>query len=149
MMVDGSWWIGCWPPRRGSGTKQDDLARAVGSSGRVLGRELSRETTEQLGRKTEGWIAGLRLAALSMRRLGQALGCEAMSLYNHVANKDDILDGIVERVLAEIPLPADDGDWKEEMRQRAIAARRIFLRHPWAIGLLEDRHAGSSPARPP
>lgn len=85
--------------------------------------------------------------ALSMRKLAAELGYEVMSLYNHVANKDDILDGIVERVLAEIPLPADDGDWKEEMRERAVAARRIFLRHPWAIGLLEARHAGSSPAR--
>jgi AcrR family transcriptional regulator len=87
------------------------------------------------------------IEALSMRRIGKMLGVEGMALYNHVANKDDILDGIVERVLAEIPLPADDGDWKEEMRERAVAARRIFLRHPWAIGLLEARHAGSSPAR--
>ncbi len=85
--------------------------------------------------------------ALSMRRIGRKLGVEGMALYNHVANKDEILDGIVERVLAEIPLPADDGDWKEEMRERAVAARRVFLRHSWAIGLLEARYAGSSPAR--
>ena len=87
------------------------------------------------------------LDAVSMRRIGKALGVEGMALYNHVANKDEILDGIVELVLAEIPLPVDDGDWKEEMRERAVAARRIFLRHPWAIGLLEARYAGSSPAR--
>ena len=87
------------------------------------------------------------IEALSMRRIGKALGVEGMALYNHVANKDEILDGIVERVLAEIPLPSMDGDWKQEMRERAGAARRVFLRHPWAIGLLEARHAGSSPAR--
>lgn len=87
------------------------------------------------------------LEALSMRRIGKALGVEGMALYNHVANKDAILDGIVERVLAAIPIPSPDGDWREEMRERAVAARRIFLQHPWAIGLLEARHANSSPAR--
>lgn len=87
------------------------------------------------------------LEALSMRRIGKALGVEGMALYNHVASKDDILDGIIERVLAEIPDPSTEADWKDEMRERAVAARRLFLRHPWAIGLLEARHAGSSPAR--
>jgi AcrR family transcriptional regulator len=87
------------------------------------------------------------LEALTMRRIGKALDVEGMALYNHVANKDDILDGIVERVLVEIPLPAIEGDWQAEMRERAAAARRVFLRHPWAIGLLEARYAGSSPAR--
>lgn len=87
------------------------------------------------------------LEALSMRRIGKALGVEGMALYNHVANKDDILDGIVERVLAEIPMPVADGDWKAEMRARAVGARRVFLRHPWAIGLLEARYADSSPIR--
>jgi AcrR family transcriptional regulator len=85
--------------------------------------------------------------ALSMRGIGKRLGVEGMALYNHVANKDDILDGIVDRVLDEIPRPSLDGDWKVEMRTRAVAARTIFLRHPWAIGLLEARHAGSSPTR--
>jgi AcrR family transcriptional regulator len=87
------------------------------------------------------------LEAISMRRIGRALGVEGMALYNHVANKDAILDGIVERVLAEIPPPPVGGDWRWGMRARAVAARQVFLRHPWAIGLLEARHAGSSPAR--
>jgi AcrR family transcriptional regulator len=87
------------------------------------------------------------LDVVSMRRIGKELGVEGMALYNHVANKDDVLDGIVERVLTEIPLPAADGEWKHEMRNRATAARRVFLQHPWAIGLLEARYAGSSPAR--
>lgn len=87
------------------------------------------------------------LAALSMRRLGQALGVEAMSLYNHVANKDAILDGIVEQVLAEIDLPRPGEAWRVAMKRRASSAREVFSRHPWAIGLLEARTANSSPNR--
>jgi AcrR family transcriptional regulator len=87
------------------------------------------------------------LDAVSMRRIGKALGVEGMALYNHVADKDDILDGIVERVLTEIPLPSTDTDWREAMRARAEAARSVFLRHPWAVGLLEARAANSSTAR--
>jgi AcrR family transcriptional regulator len=62
-----------------------------------------------------------------------------MSLYHYVANKDEILDGIVDLVFSEIDLPAADGDWQSEMRRRAISARRVLRRHPWAIGLLEPR----------
>lgn len=87
------------------------------------------------------------LQAVSMRRIGKALGVEGMALYNHVADKDDILDGIVGRVLAEVPVPATDQDWREAMRNRAEAARSVFLRHPWAIGLLEARHTDSSDDR--
>jgi AcrR family transcriptional regulator len=87
------------------------------------------------------------LEAVSMRRIGKELGVEGMALYNHVADKDAILDGIVERVLGEIPLPSAGGDWKEAMRDRAAAARRVFLAHPWAIGLLEARYGNSSAAR--
>lgn len=87
------------------------------------------------------------LDALSMRRIGKKLGVEGMALYNHVANKDEILDGIVELVLGKIPYPSPDGDWRDEMRRRAVAARKVFLLHPWAMGLLEARHAGSSPTR--
>jgi AcrR family transcriptional regulator len=81
----------------------------------------------------------LGLATLSMRRLGQALGVEAMSLYNHVANKDEILDGIVELVVGEIRLPVPGEEWKEAMRNRAISAREMLLRHPWATGIMESR----------
>ena len=77
--------------------------------------------------------------ALSMRKLGQGLGVEAMSLYNHVANKDDMLDGMVDLVFGEIGLPTRGADWKTAMRQRATSAREVLARHPWAIGLLESR----------
>lgn len=74
-----------------------------------------------------------------MRRLGAELGVEAMSLYKHVANKDEILDGIVELVVSEIEVPSAGADWKEAMRRRAISARGVLSRHSWAIGLLEAR----------
>jgi AcrR family transcriptional regulator len=76
------------------------------------------------------------LEAVSMRRLGQALGVEAMSLYNHVANKDAILDGIVERVLAHIDLPAAGGDWESELRRCALSFHEALQRHPWACSLV-------------
>jgi len=79
------------------------------------------------------------LAALTMRRLGAELGVEAMSLYKHVANKEEILDGIVELVVGEIEIPSDGAAWKEAMRRRAISAREVLSRHSWAIGLLEAR----------
>lgn len=77
--------------------------------------------------------------ALSMRKLGQALGVEAMSLYNHVPNKEAILDGIVERVVSEIDLPESGDDWRGAMRERAIQTYRALLRHPWAASLIESR----------
>jgi AcrR family transcriptional regulator len=79
------------------------------------------------------------IEALSMRNLGQGLGVEAMSLYNHVANKDDILDGIVDLVFGEIGLPSEGADWKTAMRRRAISAHEALLRHRWAPSLMQSR----------
>ena len=79
------------------------------------------------------------IESLSMRKLGQELGVEAMSLYNHVANKDDILDGIVDEVVSEIEVPPIGDDWKAALRQRANSARAVLSRHPWATGLIESR----------
>lgn len=76
------------------------------------------------------------IASLSMRNLGDALGVEAMSLYRHVANKDDLLLGIVDLVAAEIEVPTIGGDWKAAMRRRAISAHTVLMRHPWATMLL-------------
>src|SRR5438876_3195425 len=81
------------------------------------------------------------VGALSMRKLGQVLGVEAMSLYNHVANKSDLLDGMIDIVFSEIGLPAGDMGWKSAMRQRAISAREALGRHHWAIGLMESRRS--------
>jgi AcrR family transcriptional regulator len=81
------------------------------------------------------------IGALSMRKLGEAVGVEAMSLYNHVASKGDLLDGMVDVVFSEIGLPAGDVGWKAAMRQRAISARETLARHRWAIGLMESRRS--------
>lgn len=77
--------------------------------------------------------------ALSMRKLAQELRVEAMSLYNHVANKDAVLDGIVELVVGEIALPTLHGDWKQSMRRRASSAHEVLMRHPWACMLIVSR----------
>lgn len=84
------------------------------------------------------------LAALTMRRLGQELGVEAMSLYKHVANKDEVLDGLVELVLGEFDTPAVDVGWREAMRRRAHAARAALARHPWAAVVIS--RSGPNPA---
>ena len=86
------------------------------------------------------------IESLTMRKLGLRLGVEAMSLYNHVANKDDLLDGVVDLVVSEIDLPADTTDWKAAMRARAISAWAVFSRHPWASALVDSRES-SGPAR--
>jgi len=86
------------------------------------------------------------LESLTMRELGLRLGVEAMSLYNHVAGKDDILDGMVDLVLSDIDLPSDTADWKEAMRRRAVSARAVFSLHPWASSLIDSRES-SGPER--
>jgi AcrR family transcriptional regulator len=76
------------------------------------------------------------IESLTMRKLGQALGVEAMSLYNHVAKKDDVLAGILELVVGEIDVPSREADWKVAIRQTAISAHEVLLRHPWACSLM-------------
>ncbi len=75
------------------------------------------------------------IESLSMRKLAERLGVEAMSLYNHIANKNDLLEGIVEAAAGEIVTPADDVDWKKAIHEVAISAHDALLRHPWASGL--------------
>ena len=113
------------------------------TSKRAIRREpLTRERVLQ---------AAIRLAdqggieSLSMRKLGQELGVEAMALYYHFANKDKVLDGIVDIVFSEIDLPDSGGDWKSAMRRRAISLRDALARHRWAIGMMESR-ANPGPA---
>jgi len=79
------------------------------------------------------------IAALSMRRLAEELGVEAMSLYHHFANKEAILDGMVDAVFGEIDFPTSRAGWRAAMLRRARSARAALLRHPWAIGLMESR----------
>ena len=79
------------------------------------------------------------IESLTMRKLGAELGVEAMSLYNHVANKDDLLDGMIDIVFSEIELPSSADHWKTAMRVRAISGREVLSRHPWATGLMDSR----------
>ncbi len=79
------------------------------------------------------------IESLSMRKLGLALGVEAMSLYNHVANKDEILDGIVDLVAGEVKVPSKRGGWKSAIRRSVISTHEVLLRHPWAGSLTVSR----------
>jgi AcrR family transcriptional regulator len=88
---------------------------------------------------------GAGLAALTMRSLARELGVKPMSLYHHVRNKEEILDGIVDAVFTEIDLPPPGADWRSAMRDRAVSARAALRRHPWAIPLMESR-ANPGPA---
>ncbi len=81
------------------------------------------------------------MSALTMRRLAEMLDVEAMSLYHHFANKDEILDGMIDHVFGEIELPAARATWKSAMRRRSNSVRAVLTRHPWAIGLMESRNA--------
>lgn len=113
------------------------------SRARSRRRPLSRDRVLQ---------AALRLVdkagveSLTMRRLARTLGVEAMSLYKHVASKGEVLDGLIDLVVAEIDVPPLGTEWRHAMRARAISARRVFLRHKWAAVLMESRLA-QSPVR--
>jgi AcrR family transcriptional regulator len=109
-----------------AGTRQKGRRRAALSRERVL-RTAIRLADER------------GLAELTMRKLAKELGVEAMSLYHHVANKDDLLDGMIDLVFAEIEPPAAGGDWKAELRKRAVSTRAALLRHRWAVGEMEGR----------
>jgi AcrR family transcriptional regulator len=88
------------------------------------------------------------IESLSMRNIARVLKVEAMSLYNHVADKGDIVDGIIDLVFGEIDLPPSELDWKTAMRHRAISARQVLMRHRWAVGLMESRkHPGPANLR--
>jgi AcrR family transcriptional regulator len=84
------------------------------------------------------------LEALTMRQLADDLGVAPMALYRHVANKDDLIDAMIDVVFGEIGLPSGGADWKTSMRQRAIALRDVLARHRWAIGLMESRRSPGS-----
>ena len=108
------------------------------------GTEISRQVRAPLSReRVLAEAAALAdesgIAALTMRRLADRLQVEPMSLYYHVANKDEILDGMVDIVFSEIALPSPDDGWKTAMRDRAASARVALRRHPWAIGRMESR----------
>jgi AcrR family transcriptional regulator len=79
------------------------------------------------------------IEALNMRKLSEELGVVPMALYKHVANKEELLDGMVDIVVGEIDPPASGGSWKDAIRRRILSARRSLQRHPWASGVIESR----------
>jgi AcrR family transcriptional regulator len=79
------------------------------------------------------------LARLTIRSLAGHLGVKPMAVYHYVANKEEILDGLVDLVFSEMELPRPEGDWRAEITKRAHSARRVLRQHAWAIGLLESR----------
>jgi AcrR family transcriptional regulator len=79
------------------------------------------------------------IEALSMRNLARGLGVVPMALYKHVANKDELLDGMIDVVVGEIDPPTEGTDWKTAIRERILSARRALLRHPWASRVIESR----------
>lgn len=108
--------------------------------------------TEQRGNSSDVGLSKQRVVAealrladregvdgLSMRRLAGALDAGAMSLYRYVASKDELIDAMIDVVFAEIELPPVDTDWQSAMRRRAVSARQVLARHPWAIGLIDSR----------
>ena len=111
--------------------KQTDTRRTPLSKERVLRAAIELADAEGID-------------ALSMRRLAKELGVEAMSLYNHVANKDEILAGILDLVASEFELPPDAGDWKAAMRLHAISSRDALLRHRWATSLWMSAQGGGT-----
>ncbi|MFC4502372.1 MULTISPECIES: TetR/AcrR family transcriptional regulator C-terminal domain-containing protein [Streptomyces] len=100
--------------------------RAPLSRGRVLGAAVALAD--------EGGVE-----ALSMRKIAQALGVVPMALYKHVANKNELLDGMIDVLVGEIDPPAGGTDWKTVVRGRVLSARRMLLRHPWAPEVIESR----------
>ncbi len=107
-------------------------ALSEGRSRRRLSREQVLNTA--INRADEGG-----LDALTMRSLAEELEVAPMALYNHIANKDDLIDAMVDVVFGEIGVPSGGGDWKTAMRRRSISVRDVLLRHRWAIGLMESR----------
>jgi AcrR family transcriptional regulator len=107
-------------------------------------RQLTPQTRETLNRDRV-LHAAVKLAdaggleTLSMRKLGEAVGVEAMSLYNHVADKEDLIDGMVDIVFGEIEVPDPEDGWRESMLRRARSMRHVLSRHRWAIALMESR----------
>ncbi len=113
-------------------TEAVSKARGRPKGGPLLTRE--RVLSAALGLADEHGIEDL-----SMRALAHVLGVEAMSLYNHVASKSDLLDGLVDLVFSEVDLPTGESSWKANLRKWATSAREALARHRWAIGLMESR----------
>jgi len=114
--------------------KRDDAASVAPSRGPRIPVTRARALRTAVALADAGGIE-----SLSMRRLAGELGIEAMSLYHHVESKDDILDGMIDLVSAEMELPVGGEEWRSGMRRRAVSTRAVLAAHPWAIGIFDSR----------
>ena len=122
----------------GAGSKEGACPRqSAGESVRIAAGP--RLTRERVIRAALSVADSGGLGSLTIRSLAKELGAKPMSVYYHVANKDEILAALVDIVFSEIQLPVPGSDWRSEMRKRAYSAREVLARHRWAIGLLESR----------
>ncbi len=115
------------------------MVKPTGQAGTTSRKRLNRERVLSTAIELAD---GSGIESLTMRRLGEELGVEAMSLYNHVANKEDLLNGMVDAVFGEIELPSHSDDWKTAMRKRSVSFRAMLSRHPWATTL---KDSGTNP----
>ena len=124
----------------GNGRPAGDPAVAGSAGSTDHGDPRPRLTREKVLRAALGFVDANGLAALSMHKLGAELGVQGMSLYSHVENKDELLDGIVEAMSWEAqPPPAEDADWRDALRHLAAEIRAVIRRHPAAAPLLASR----------
>ena len=115
----------------------------MGSSATAGPEQRMRLTRGRVLRAAIGLADAGGLEALTMCKLGDELEVEAMSVYHHVANKDDLLDGMIDAVFAEVELPPPSDNWKTAIRKRSTSLRAALSRHPWATGLMVS---GSRPS---
>ncbi|MGM0931450.1 MAG: TetR/AcrR family transcriptional regulator [Actinomycetota bacterium] len=108
-------------------------------SQKAEGRTRIRLNRSRVLETAVGLADTLGIDALSMRRLAQELDVVPMALYKHVADKEDLLDGMVEVLIREIDPPADGADWRSAIRLRVLSARQALQRHPWARQAIESR----------
>src|SRR5690242_9596542 len=121
--------------RAGSSGEDDPMAAPTAAARRA---PLNRD---RVLRAAVALADGTGIDALSMRKLAQELGVVPMALYKHVANKEELLDGMLDVIVSEIDPPGTDPDWRRAVRQRILSARRSLLRHPWASRVIESRTA--------
>jgi AcrR family transcriptional regulator len=112
---------------------EDGMAESVKASRRV------RLNRDRVLRAAVALADDVGIEALNMRNLAEQLGVVPMAIYKHVANKEELLDGMVEVIIGEIELPARSADWKNAIRHRILSARRALLRHRWASQVIESR----------
>ena len=126
------------------------MPRPAASTKKKPGQERTPLSRERVLRAAVAVADAGGISGLTIRSLAQEVGVKPMSVYHHVANKDAILDGIVDIVFSEIELPSPEGEWQAEIRKRASSARQVLTRHPWAIGLRSPGNACSTaPSRSP